>query len=197
MTDAAAPHTAPATLDGALAMALAALAGGVSVRDSPFRTPTLATLGLDGAPALRTVVLRGFEATPRLLHIHTDRRSAKAAEIAAAPRVALHGYDPALRLQLRLAGQATLHDDDAVADAGWAASPPATRMTYAAAAIPGSVVAAPPRMPGDTEAGRCHFTTILLRFDRIDWLLLDPAGHARACFNWTEDGAMTATWIAP
>jgi pyridoxamine 5'-phosphate oxidase len=188
---------APATPEGALAMALAALAAAPADRASPLRTPTLATRGLDGAPMLRTVVLRGVTAASRLLHIHTDRRSAKAAEIAADPRVSLHGYDPAAQMQLRLSGHATLHAGDAIADAAWAACPEATRRSFAAAAMPGSALPAPAPMPGDGAAGRANFAALLLRFDRLDWLLLDPAGHARACFDWMEDGAMTATWIAP
>lgn len=195
------PHPVPATPDAALAVALAALAAAITNRDSPLRTPTLATRGLDGAPALRTVVLRHFDADTRLLHIHTDRRSSKAAEITADPRVALHGYDPATRTQLRLSGRATLHLDDVIADAAWAATPVPARMTYAAITRPGSIIAAPLPMPQDAQSGRRRFAALLLRIDSLDWLLLDPAGHARARFDWTsdtnKDDAMTATWIAP
>ena len=36
-----------------------------------------------------------------------------------------------------------------------------------------------------------------MRFDRLDWLDLDPAGHRRALFRWDAAGIMTASWIAP
>lgn len=184
-------------LDAALAQAFDALARGVADPGSACHTPTLATRGLDGAPALRTVILRGFDPATRTLRIHTDRRSAKAAEIAADPRVALHGYDPAARMQLRLAGRASLHHHDAIADDAWATSRETSRMTYATAHSPGTPLPAPPAAPTDPQAGRAHFAALLLRFDSLDWLRLDRAGHARASFAWAPGGAMTTTWIAP
>ncbi len=84
------------TLEGALHAAFGRLAEGARDGRSPFRTPALATLGRDGAPQLRTVVLRGFDPAARSLSIHTDRRSAKVAELAADPRAALHVYDAAI-----------------------------------------------------------------------------------------------------
>lgn len=187
----------PMTLAAVLAMALDALARGAADRDSPFHTPTLATAGLDGAPALRTVVLRGFEPATRSLSIHTDRRSPKFAALAADPRAALHGYDAATRLQLRLAGRATLHLDDAIADAAWAASRKTSRMTYATEWAPGTALPAPPAAPEDALGGRRNFAALVLRVDSLDWLLLDPAGHCRARFDWAADGAMAASWVAP
>ena len=189
--------TPPATLDAALAMALAALAAGAQDRHSAFHTPALATIGLDGTPSLRSVVLRHVDARARILHIHTDSRSAKAAELAANPRIALHGYDRVARLQLRLTGRASLHHDDSIADAAWAASRETSRMTYATAHPPGTPLPAPPAAPDDPGGGRAHFAALLLCFDSLDWLLLDPAGHRRARFTWTADGTADAAWLAP
>ena len=185
------------TLEEALRAAFAALEAGALVRHGAFHTPALATIGRDGAPALRTVVLRGFDAATRCLAIHTDCRSAKYAELIADPRAVLHGYDAATRMQLRLAGRATLHHDDAIADAAWAASRKTSRMTYATAWAPGTALPAPPIAPKDATSGRAHFAAVMLRFDHLDWLLLDPAGHARARFDWAADGAMAANWVAP
>jgi hypothetical protein len=187
----------PTTLADVLAMAQDALVRGVADRHSPLHTPTLATLGIDGAPTLRTVVLRGFHPATRGLCIHTDRRSPKVAALAADPRAMLHGYDAAVRMQLRLAGHATLHLDDTIADAAWAASRKTSRMTYATAWAPGTALPAPPAAPEDPLGGRENFAAVMLRFDSLDWLLLDPAGHARARFDWADDGAMAASWIAP
>ncbi|MFM7416578.1 MAG: pyridoxamine 5'-phosphate oxidase family protein, partial [Alphaproteobacteria bacterium] len=95
------------------------LADAVPNRRSPLHTPTIASLDDTGAPSLRTVVLRGFDADARRLRFHTDRRSDKARGIARDPRVMMHFYDAALHIQMRVAGRATLHLDDAVADAAW------------------------------------------------------------------------------
>jgi len=53
------------TLDEIRADAFRLIARGVADRRSPFRTPTLATVGVDGRPRLRTVVLRAFDAAAR------------------------------------------------------------------------------------------------------------------------------------
>lgn len=173
------------------------LADAVPNRRSPFHTPTIASLDDAGAPSLRTVVLRGFDADPRRLRFHTDRRSDKARGIARDPRVMMHFYDAALHIQLRVAGHATLHLDDAVADAAWVTSRSSSRMCYAAPDASGAIVPVPPAAPTDSEIGRPHFAAVVIGFHRLEWLWLAAAGHQRARFIWDEAGQLTADWIAP
>lgn len=173
------------------------LANAVPDRRSPLHTPTLASLDDAGAPTLRTVVLRGFDADERRLRFHTDRRSDKARGIARDPRVMMHFYDAALHIQLRVAGRATLHLDDAVADAAWAASRASSRMCYAAPDASGAIVPIPPTAPKDSDIGRPHFAAVVIGFHRLEWLWLAAAGHQRARFSWDEAGQLSADWIAP
>ncbi len=73
--------------------------------DDPARPlMTLATLGLDGFPAARTVLLSSVSATG--FRFHTDGRSAKAAELAADSRAALVLAYPELARQLVVQGRA-------------------------------------------------------------------------------------------
>ncbi len=174
--------------------AFALLARGVADRRSAFHTPTLATIGADGAPRLRTLVLRGFDAPTRTLRLHTDLRAGKCAELAADPRAALHIYDAHAQLQLRLSGRAVLHAHDAVAEAAWAASREFSRMCYAIGPAPGTPIDAPPAAPSDAAAGRPHFAVLALRFDALEWLWLDASGHRRARFAFDPD---SATWLVP
>jgi hypothetical protein len=88
-------------LDEVLAEAFRLLARGVAERRSAFRTPTVATVGSDGAPRIPTVVLRRFEPAARRLTLHTDRRAAKLVDIAHQPSVALHVYDARAGRQTR------------------------------------------------------------------------------------------------
>jgi len=184
-------------LSASLQEAFRLLADAVPNRRSPFHTPTIASLDDAGAPSLRTVVLRGFDAGARSLRFHTDRRSDKAHGIARDPRVMMHFYDAALHVQMRVAGQAVLHLDDAVADAAWAASQHSSRMCYAAPDAPSAIVAAPPPAPKDSDIGRPHFAAVVIGFHRLEWLWLAAAGHQRARFSWDEAGNLTAEWIAP
>ena len=173
------------------------LADAVPDRRSPFHTPTIASLDDAGAPSLRTVVLRGFDAEMRRLRFHTDRRSDKARGIARDPRVMMHFYDAALHVQMRVPPPATLHLDDAVADAAWVGSQRSSRMCYAAPDASGAIVQTPPAAPKDTEIGRPHFAAVVIGFHRLEWLWLAAAGHQRARFIWDEAGNLTADWIAP
>jgi hypothetical protein len=121
----------------------------------------------------------------------------KARGMAQDPRVMMHFYDAALHVQMRVAGRATLHLDDAVADAAWEGSQRSSRMCYAAPDASGAIVQAPPAAPKDTEIGRPHFAAVVIGFHRLEWLWLAAAGHQRARFIWDEAGNLTADWIAP
>lgn len=178
------------------AAAFALLERGVADRGSPFHTPTLASLGLGGAPRARTLVLRGFDAASRMIRLHSDRRSEKFAELAQEPRCALHAFDPDTQVQIRLEGVASLHSEDEVAEAAWLASRPAERALYAAGPDPGTPIAAPLPAPRDEGAGRAHFGVILLHVHRLEWLWLAAEDHRRARIDWLP-GEERATWLVP
>nr|WP_242481969.1 pyridoxamine 5'-phosphate oxidase family protein [Paracraurococcus ruber] len=172
------------------------LSRGVADRRSAFHTPTLATIGPDGAPQLRTLVLRGFDPAARALRLHTDRRSAKWSSLAGDARAALHVYDPGAQIQLRLSGTASRHAEDEVADAAWFASQPGSRLCYSVSPGPGTPVPAPPAAPRADAGGRAHFGVLRLVFDRLEFLHLHHAGHRRARFAWGTDW-VEETWLVP
>ncbi|MFJ4220399.1 pyridoxamine 5'-phosphate oxidase family protein [Curtobacterium luteum] len=66
------------------------------------RTMTLSTVGTDGYPAARTVLLSRFDG--RRFHFHTDSRSRKAAELAAVPRATITLVWPEEARQLVVTG---------------------------------------------------------------------------------------------
>lgn len=189
-------------LSETLAEAWRRLGRGAADRRSAFHTVQLATVAADG-PRVRTVVLRAAERASRVVRIHTDVRSPKAAEIAADPRVELCGYDAGAKLQLRLRGVARLAADDAAADAAWAGSQVGSRMPYRAPLPPGAALAAPgdadptPELrAADSETGRPNFRAVLVTVQRIDWLYLAARGHRRAAFVWHGDD-FAGRWLAP
>jgi len=73
-----------------------------AAEDGPGPTMTLSTLGLDGYPSARTVLLSRFDGAR--LHFHTDSRSRKAAELAALPRAAVTLVWPEAARQLVVVG---------------------------------------------------------------------------------------------
>jgi pyridoxamine 5'-phosphate oxidase len=176
------------------------LTGGVRDRRSPFHTPAIATIGLDGRPRMRTVVLRGADAGQGLLRFHTDLRGGKVAEIHREPRLALHAYDPRAKFQIRAEGRASVHVDDSVADHAWDASKPMSRACYATEPEPGAPLESVEdfKIPSDEEdidAGRANFCVVVLRVMTLETLYLDHAGHRRALF--TSGSPVKSRWLAP
>lgn len=127
-------------LDATFAELWRLLADGAAHGRSGFHLPTLGTLGADGGPRLRTVVLRAADPAEGTLRFHCDRRSDKASEILAAPACALAAYDAAAKIQIRVAGRATLHTDDALAEAAWTGSRAMSRVCYGAEPGPGTAL---------------------------------------------------------
>lgn len=186
-------------LDRSLREAWRLLAQGVVDRRSPFHTPVIATIGRDGAPRARIVVLRGVDPEGRTVRFHTDRRTAKAEEIEGDSRLALIAYDAPAKIQVRLEGRASLHARDAVADEAWAGSRPFSKVCYGTDPPPGTVIPAGEAyaLPSgeEVETGRPNFSAVLLTVESLEWLYLDRAGHRRARF--TFGAAPAATWLVP
>ncbi|MCJ2071225.1 pyridoxamine 5'-phosphate oxidase family protein [Methylobacterium sp. J-030] len=188
-------------LDASFAELWRLLAEGAALGRSGFHLPALATLGADGAPRLRTVVVRAADPEAGSLRFHCDRRSDKAAEIAANPACALMAYDAAAKIQIRVEGRAALHADDAVAEAAWAGSRAMSRVCYGAEPAPGTALPAGdaytlPDEAAAGTAGRPHFAAVLVRAERLDFLYLDRRGHRRAAWHRNGSG-WQGTWLAP
>ncbi len=182
------------------AQAWALLARGVADRRSPFHAPTLATVGLDGRPRARVVILRACDSARAMLRFNTDRRTAKFAELAANPLVALTGYDAGAKIQIRIEGRASLHVDDEVADAAWASARPFSRICYGTAPAPGTLLEAAgdfslPSEDAEIAAGRENFSAVMIEVEALEWLFLAHAGHRRARFGGTS--AADGVWLTP
>jgi 3-hydroxyisobutyrate dehydrogenase len=197
-------RAAPDTLDGVWEDAWSRLEAAVRQRLHPYRTCVVATAGDDGVDA-RTVVLRGADRATGTLRFHTDRRSAKLAHLLHDRRVALVFYGDGV--QVRARGIATVHAEDAAADAAWAATPAMSRRCYLTAAAPGTPSGSPTSgLPPElamqrpplalTGRGRDAFAVVAVRVQSIDWLHLAARGQRRAGFS-REGGSWMGTWMVP
>lgn len=163
-------------------------------RRSAWRTPVLATVGADGTPRTRTVVLRGVDATGQQILLHSDARSGKMADLAAFPALALNFYDPRDQLQLRVAGLPSILVDGPAVDAAWDRVPARARLNYQTLAAPGSPSAnEAPLMEGD---GRANFAIIQIAIHRLEFLWLAPDRHRRGAVAWTGGGC-ARNWLVP
>jgi hypothetical protein len=193
------------TFDAILDDAWGMLVQGSESGDSPLHTAALGTVSANRS-RVRTVILRRADPVKRIVACYTDARSRKVSELRRHPRATYLFYDPRERLQLRLAGTATIHTGDETADSAWAELTPLGRRLYCGQA-PGSRVDRPsPGVPeellrrepttAETDIGRAHFSVIVCGVDYLEWLDLKFAGHRRAIFTW-RDGVMEAVWLIP
>jgi pyridoxamine 5'-phosphate oxidase len=169
---------------------------GVVDRKSAFHTPCVATTGLDGAPRVRTVVLRGADRAARALRFHTDQRSAKFAELTRDPRVGIMGYDAGRKIQVRLTGIAHLHAGDDIAAAAWAKSRSMSLMCYRQVEFPGVALENPNSLATPSAEGYENFVVVAVVVQELEWLYLAHEGHRRARCTWSEAGE-TGCWLAP
>jgi pyridoxine/pyridoxamine 5'-phosphate oxidase len=165
-------------------------------RHGGFHTPAVASLGPDGMPQVRTVVLRNAARDRAELTFHTDRRSPKVAQLKSQPRVQWLFYDAQARTQLRVDAIADIISEGPVKEARWEASHPMSRECYRVALPPSSQVDRPESIPAPLPNGHEHFCVVHTRVIAIDWLYLHHQGHRRARFEYNDAG-IHATWLVP
>lgn len=179
------------------------LAAAVCEEDLPFKVMQAATIGLDGSPSVRTVLLRGVSEQRNLLTFHTDLRSPKVAELSRDPRIALVGVDTVRNLQIRVSGETRIVRDEQRRLDAWQSSPDHELIAYRTRVAPGTPMAdagdALPEaegVPGPDE-GFKHFCVVEVHPTKLDWLDLSGAeGPRRACYR-REGDAWAHSWIAP
>jgi hypothetical protein len=181
-------------LDAVEAQAWEALRAGAEGAEA-FRILTLATMGRNGWPEARSLVLRDVDLAARCLEFHTDIRSAKWEECAGNDRATVLGWDAESRQQLRLAGQVTRAGPDSeIAARAWAAQSKWNHLTYAGTA-PATLLTDPSgEEEGEPEEGRANFGVLLFEALSLDWCQLERGNNRRAFFSYHEE--RTATWIA-
>lgn len=190
------------------------LADAITNRDAGWRTPTLATIGIDGGPRARTVVLRSVDVLRCRLLIYTDQRSAKMHEIKATDRVALSFWDAHINQQLRLTGRASVVPPGPDVNAAWVALPVASRLPYLVGLPPGHHLTQPDcnqpenrggraLTPAETDDGRDVFTLLAIVWTAWDWLWVGRSEHRRAQWNWEPAdnpqavGDCQGNWVVP
>lgn len=155
---------------------------------SPFNFLQLATIGLDGSPQLRTIVLRGCDRDKATVSFVTDMRSPKVAEIMRDPRVSLVGFDGEKSAQLRLSGIATVVADEVARKSMWDRLRHRTLVLFDAPFAPGTPVDDEGRplvrIPEDDGSADPYerFAVLDVIIDRAEWLDLATESHERRRF---------------
>ncbi|MDP2416408.1 MAG: pyridoxamine 5'-phosphate oxidase family protein [Hydrogenophaga sp.] len=158
------------------------LARATQDRHHDWRTPVLATVGVDQCPNARTVVLRQARESVGELTFFTDGRSPKVAELQAQPQAMLVFWSARLRWQLRVSARFEVLTCGPEVDAAWArVGQSAAACDYLTAQPPGQPWAEGELGPTPAGTGAHHLAVVLARVQAMDWLALGLDGqHRRA-----------------
>ena len=174
------------------------LHAGVTEPGHEWRTFSLATVGLNQRPKVRTVVLRGTDQEARQLIFFTDPRTPKWQELLGRPVAEALFWNAQEKIQLRCQCRASFHVDDDLAARYQAQVLAHLAGDYAAANMP----SAPIDFPEEGQALGTHwnFGVVVLTVEEMDWLQLRGDGHRRAGFQWRNDGeeqSWKMNWLQP
>lgn len=156
------------------------------------RLAMLATLGADGAPEVRGVVLRAADPARGTVDIFTDATTTKCAEITADPRVALTLWREDMLLQIRMRGTMAIIEGD-TARAAWNDLPDSALPDYGVTPAPATPIPQADGYLRDPDAAR--FAILRLSVETMDVVSLQAPIHTRAFFE-RRDG-WRGQWRAP
>ena len=159
---------------------------------SGLRYVNLCSVGPNGDPQARLVVLRSANGKVRTIEIHTDTRSQKWREIGANRSVTVLAFDPTRGQQLRLRGTAERHGPGStVATDAWDRLSPWTRATYAGGQ-PGNALTYKRHLAAEhgDAIGMDIFGVILFRACELDWFQLARVANRRVMFSYGSGGKL-------
>ncbi|MGH1329244.1 MAG: pyridoxamine 5'-phosphate oxidase family protein [Paracoccaceae bacterium] len=156
------------------------------------RLATLGTIGADGGPELRQVMLRAVNESRGLIDIHTDSATAKCAELAANPKASVLLWRADLNLQMRFKGRAEIVTGQEAAPL-WQAVPAQARPNYGVMPAPGSAISAPGNFSRVADPAR--FAVLRISIEAIDAVILAEPQHRRASFERRD--RWRGQWLAP
>lgn len=187
------------TLDNQATRIWALLTQACADKTAPWNRPAIATVGADGSPQVRTVILRACRPDDRVLEFHTDNRSSKVVELQSEARMCWHFWDPSAQLQLRVAARADLSRNCDTARRAWTKLHPASRAIYAQAVSPGTGIDNPGGIKVfDDDFAFANFVVVETEVEIIEMLHITANGQRRAIFEWSEVGrAWVGQWLAP
>ena len=157
-----------------------------------WRTPVLATVGCDGSPNARTVVLRKVDANQQTLCVYTDARSEKVIELAKEPKAVFAFWSARLNWQLRVKVAISVTTEGPELQAFWQrVQQSASAADYMSPVATGTERPEAYRI-ADTRSGGHHFALLSASVLETDWLELGQSGHRRARLS-----ADTWQWLTP
>lgn len=156
------------------------------------RLATLATIGPDGFPAQRQLMIRDADRAAAQVTLFTDSATPKSFQIAQFSGISLLFWSPVNRMQIRLTGSAQMISGES-ATQHWHDLPPVSRENYGVTPVPGTPIPGPDAYARTPDPAR--FALIRITARDLDVVTLSEPTHRRALYH-AADG-WEGQWVAP
>ena len=162
-----------------------------------FHSPTVSSIE-DSKIVSRVMVLREFSLKERFMRFHTDYRAPKIKQYKNNSTATVVGYDPILKVQIKLQGIIEPHYDNDIARNAWEGSTTRSKKCYSVRGGSSFEMDNPREYDlkdGNIEDGYINFAVLIFKFDSLEFLHLKSSGHRRAIHTW--DDIYKSSWLVP
>ena len=170
-----------------------------AVDDAQTLFHTMVVASLDGENInSRVMVLREFNLQNKLMRFHTDYRSSKIQQLTACSSASVIGYDPALKVQIKLKGNIKVHFDDEITKSAWQNSTNRSKKCYSIKGGSTKLIKDPEKydiQDFEPEDGYDNFSVLIFTFTSLEFLYLKSSGHRRAIHKWDDE--LESNWLVP
>ena len=184
-------------IDQTLSAAHQILSDAVDNAKTLFHSPTVSSFE-DSKIVSRVMVLREFNVTERFMRFHTDNRAPKIKQYKKNDTATVLGYDPILKVQIKLQGTIEPHYHNSITRSAWNGSTTRSKKCYSVRGGSSFVIDNPDEYDlkdGNIEDGYMNFAVLIFKFDSLEFLHLKSSGHRRAFHSW--DGKYKSQWLVP
>ena len=162
-----------------------------------FHSPTVSSIE-DSKIVSRVMVLREFNLEKRLMRFHTDYRAPKIKQFKNNSVASVVGYDPILKVQIKLQGNIEPHYQNSVTRNAWDGSTTRSKKCYSVKGGSSFKIDNPREYDlkdGNIDDGYINFAVLIFTFDSLEFLHLKSSGHRRALHTWND--VYKSSWLVP
>jgi hypothetical protein len=163
-----------------------------------FHSPIVSSIE-DSQIVSRVMVLREFNLKERFMRFHTDYRAPKIKQYKKNNTANVIGYDPILKVQIKLQGTIEPHYQNSVTRNAWDGSTTRSKKCYSVRGGSSFKIDNPNEYDlkdGNIEDGYMNFAVLIFKFDSLEFLHLKSSGHRRAIHSWKNKN-IESTWLVP
>ena len=164
---------------------------------SLFHTPVVSSIKNNQITS-RVMVLREFDLKDRKMRFHTDYRASKIHHYEEDSSATVIGYDPEIKIQIKLQGNMSIHYDDETTKLAWDNSTPRSKKCYSVKGGSSKEVSNPEDYDikdFEVEEGYKNFAVLVFHFNSLEFLYLKSSGHRRAIHKWNDE--YDSKWLVP